>query len=92
MINDEAKKELNKIIEIEKTIDREKLVYKASEHTYNFRNVQTIKTFDKNIYDGTYTLTEANEYQTDLLVEIMNFKKTTKPLDPQKKTRKKNCS
>ena len=34
--NDEAKKELNKIKEIEKTVHREKLVYRASEYTYNF--------------------------------------------------------
>ena len=38
--NDEAKKELRKIKEIEKTIDKEKLVQKASEYTYNFRNFE----------------------------------------------------
>ena len=32
LYNDEAKKELDKIKEVEKTIDREKLVYKASEY------------------------------------------------------------
>ena len=31
LINDESKKELDKIKEIEDTIDREKLVYKATE-------------------------------------------------------------
>ena len=36
--NDEAKKELDKILEIEKTTDSEKLTYKASEYTYSFRN------------------------------------------------------
>ena len=35
--NDEAKNELDKIKEIEKTVDREKLVYKASECTYSFK-------------------------------------------------------
>ena len=35
---------------------------------------------------------EANEYQTDLLVEIMNFRKNTKPKSQEKKTRKRNCS
>ena len=30
IMNDEAKKEMDKIIEIEKTVDREKLIYKAS--------------------------------------------------------------
>ena len=35
--NDEAKKELDEIKEIEKTIDTEKLIYKASEYTYSFK-------------------------------------------------------
>ena len=36
ILNDEAKNELNKIKEIEKTIDREKLIYRESEYTYSF--------------------------------------------------------
>ena len=35
---------------------------------------------------------ESDEYQADLLVDIMNFKKKTKPESPEKKTRKRNCS
>ena len=35
-----------------KTVEREKLVYRASEYTYNFKNFQTIKTFGKEIYNG----------------------------------------
>ena len=31
---------------------------------------------------------EANEYQTDLLVEIMNFRKNTKPKSQEKKQEK----
>ena len=34
--NYEAKNELNKIKEIEKTVDREKLIYRESEYTYSF--------------------------------------------------------
>ena len=52
--NDETKKELDKIKEIEKNIDREKLVYKTNKYTYSFENFQTVKTFGKDIYDGTY--------------------------------------
>ena len=33
ILNDEAKKEIDKISEIEKTVDTEKLVYRASEYT-----------------------------------------------------------
>ena len=36
--NDEAKKELDKIKEIEKNVDREKLIYKTNEYTYSFKN------------------------------------------------------
>ena len=35
--NDKAKKELDKIIEIEKNIDREKLIYETNEYTYSFK-------------------------------------------------------
>ena len=64
MNNDEAKKELGKIKEIEKTVDREKLVYKASEYTYSFENFRTIRTFGRDIYEGKITLKGAEEYQS----------------------------
>ena len=35
-----------------------------------------------------FTLEEANEYQTNLLAEIMNFREKTKPLSPEKKQEK----
>ena len=35
--NDEAKKEFNKIKEIEKNVDREKLFYKSNKNEYNFK-------------------------------------------------------
>ena len=89
--NDEAKKELDKIKEIEKNIDREKLIYKTNDYIYNFKNFQTIKTFGRDICEGKTTIKEADEYQKDLLVEIMNFRKNTKPRSQEKKT-KKNCS
>ena len=43
--NYEAKKELDEIKEIEKNVDREKLIYEADEYTYSFKSFQTIKTF-----------------------------------------------
>ena len=35
-----------------------------------------------------FTLEEANEYQTNLLAEITNFREKTKPLSPEKKQEK----
>ena len=87
--NDEAKKELDKIKEIEKNVDREKLIYEINEYTYIFKNFQTIKTFDRDIYEGKITFEKANEYQTNLLAEIINFKKHTKPKSQEKNKQKK---
>ena len=49
VLNDEAKNKLNQIKEIEKTLDRENLVYRASEYPYSFKNFQTKRTFGKDI-------------------------------------------
>ena len=91
--NDEAKKELDKIKEVEKNIDREKLVYKTKEYIYiyiySFKNYQTIKNFVRDIYNCNITLKEADEYQTNLLIKIMSFKKNTKPQIPEKNKKKK---
>ena len=54
--NDEAKKELGKIREIEKNVDREKLVYETNEYTCSCKNFQTIKTFGRDIYEGKIQL------------------------------------
>ena len=65
-----------------------KLVYETNEYTYSFKNFQTIKTFGRDIYEGKITIEEANKYQTNLLVEIMNFRKNTKPRSQEKKQEK----
>ena len=41
--NDEGKKELNKIKEIEKNVDREKLIYEINEYTNSFKNFKQQK-------------------------------------------------
>ena len=73
ILSDEAKKEMDKIMEIEKTVDGENLIYRASEYTYSFKNFQTIKTFGRDIYNGKIILEKAdNKDQENLLIEIMN--------------------
>ena len=61
--NDEAKKELDKIKEIEENIDREKLIYETDEDAYSFKNLQTIKAFGQDIYEGKITIKEADKYR-----------------------------
>ena len=89
ILNDEAKKEIGKISEIEKNVDREMLVYKSSEYTYSFQNFQTIRTFCRDIYSGEITLKEAEEDQTSLLAELINFKNKTKPRDRKKNSKRR---
>ena len=73
------KKSLIKSRKIEDTIDREKIVYKSSNNTYDFRKFQTIKNFFKDMYDGKITLEEADKNQSDLINEINDFIDKTRP-------------
>ena len=87
-LSEEAKNELDKIKETEKTVDRENLYHRTNEYTYNFQNFQTVRTFDKDIYNDTITIKEANNDQSNLLVEILNFSKQVKPKNKKKKPQK----
>ena len=87
--SDEAKKEINKILKIEKNIDREKLVYDAGKYMYDFRTFNIIRTFGEDIYEGKITLEEADEDQSDLTDEINKFIKETRPKKYDKKQEKK---
>ena len=61
--NDEAKKELDKIKEIEKNVDKEKLFYETDEYKNSFKHFETIRTFGREIYEGKITIKAADEYQ-----------------------------
>ena len=74
-LTEKAKNELNKIKEIAKTVDRKNFVYGTNEYTYSFRIFWRINTFWRDIYNGKITLKEADEDQSNLLVEIMDFRK-----------------
>ena len=47
-----------------------------------------MKSFGRDIYEGKTTIEEADEQQSNFLVEIMNFKKNTKPRSQEKKINK----
>ena len=87
--SDETKEELEKILKIEKTIDREKLIYKTNKYTYDFRKFNKIRTFGEGIYDGKITLEEADKNQSHLIDEIENFNDKTRPKNYKKKKKKK---
>ena len=87
--SDESKEEINKIKEIEKKVDREKLIYDTVKYTYDFRIFNTVRTFGEDIYNGKITLEEADEYQSYLADGIKKFIKKTKPKNDDRKQEKK---
>ena len=62
------------------------MFYRTNEYTYN--HFQTINTFGRDICNGIITLKEADKDQSDLLVEIMNFRKQVKLKNTDKKQKK----
>ena len=57
---------MDKIAKTEKTVNREKLIYKSSEYTYSLQNFQTIKTFGRGVYSGEINLKKTDEDQASL--------------------------
>ena len=86
--SDEAREDIDKILKIEKNVDREKLVYDAGKYKYDFTKFNAIRTFGEDIYNGKITLEEADEDQSDLTDEINEFTKKTR-LKSDKKKRKR---
>ena len=83
-LNPEIINEIQKIEEIEKKVDRNKMVYKGTNKTYDFRNFKTIRTFGNEIRNNVISLDTANIEQGNLLSYINDFMKT-KPRDPEKR-------
>ena len=91
-ISEETKKELNKINEIENMVDRGNSYYRTNKYTFNFPNFPTTNTFCRDIYTGKITTKEADKGQSNILVEILNFKKKAKLKSPKKKQTKRRYS
>ena len=83
-LNHEIINEIKKIEETEKKVDRNKMVYKGTNKTYDFRNFKTIRTFGNEIRNNVISLDTANMDQANLLSYINDFMKT-KPRDPEKR-------
>ena len=74
-LNEEAKKEIEKIKEIEKMVNREDLTFETNKHVWNFQQLWSLRSFAKSIFDDENTLNYANKDQSSLLVLMMHFKK-----------------
>ena len=78
-LNPEIINEIKRIEEIEKKVTRNKMVYKETNKTYDFRNFKTIRTFGNEIRNNVITLDTANIEQANLLSYVYNFSRKTRP-------------
>ena len=85
--NPEIIAEIKRIEEIEKNVDRDKMVYKSTSRTYDFRGFKTIRTYGNDIRNNVTSLDAVNLEQANLLAHFHDFvgKKTTKPQNPEQK-------
>ena len=81
-LNPEIINEIKRIEEIEKNVDRNKMVYKGTNKTYDFRNFKTIRAFGNEIRNNVIGLDTANIEQANLLSYIYDFTKKTRPRNP----------
>ena len=83
-LNPEIINEIKRIEEMEKRIDKNKMVYKGTSKTYDFGNFKTMHAFGNEIRNNIISLDTANLEQANLLSYISDFMKT-KPRDPEKR-------
>ena len=83
-LNPEIINEIKRTEEIEKKVDRNRMVYKGTNKTYDFRNFKTIRAFGNEIRNNVIGLDTANMEQANLLSYFSNFMKT-KLRDPEKR-------
>ena len=83
-LNPEIINEIKRIEEMEKQVDRNRMVYKGTNKTYDFRNFKTIRAFGNEIRNNIIDMKTADIDQARLLSHINDFIKT-KPRDPEKR-------
>ena len=84
-LNPEIINEIKRIEEIEKKVGRNRMVYKGTNKTYDFRNFKTMRAFGNEIRNNIISLETANIEQANLLSYIYDFTKKREPRDPEQK-------
>ena len=88
-LNPEIINEIKRIEEEEKKVNINKMVYKATNKTYDFRKFKTIRAFGSEIRNNAIDMDTANVEQMNLTMHIKDFANETKPRDPELKQLKK---
>ena len=75
----EIKNEIDKIKKWEEKIKRKDFIYRANKCKHNFQQYWTIKSFDESIYIGKINIDEAEIDQSNLLENMVEFNKKSRP-------------
>ena len=78
-LNSEIVNEIERIEEEERKVDRSKMVYKASNETYDYRKFKTIRVFGNEIKNNIIDMSMANDEEDQLLRYINKLKSKKKP-------------
>ena len=84
----EIKNEIDKIKKWEEKIKRKDFIYRANKCKYNFQQYETIKSFDESIYIGKINIDEAEIDQSNLLENMVEFNKKSRPRKKEDKEKK----
>ena len=68
-LNEGAKKGNERIEEIEEMVNRGYIIFETNKHVNDFQRFETIRCFAENFLGGEVTLNNADEDQSNLLVE-----------------------
>ena len=63
---------------MEGKIKRKELIYKANKYKYDFQQYETIRSFGESIYAGKITRDDAEEDQSNLFKNIVEFNEKNK--------------
>ena len=85
----EIKNEIGEIKKLENKMKRKDLKFETNRYIFDFQQFETIRSFGDSIYNGKINIKEAEMKQTDLLENIINFKKS-RPRTKKEKDKKQN--
>ena len=83
--NPEIINEIKRIEEEEKKVKRNKMVYKATNKTYDFRKFKRIRASGSEIRNNVINMDMANVEKMNLIMHIKDFASKTKPRGPELK-------
>ena len=85
---EKAKIQIEKIKEIRETVNGEDSFFENKKDIYNFQQIDITRSFFQSIFSGKSTWNTANPDQSNLVVQLIKFKKQAKSVLEQKKKKK----